>query len=172
MALVLGIDPSAKKIAVVAIDTVLKVQIVHSYVLYKTGKQTNESIGRAYAVMMGMVQTLAPMQRLGESYAYIEAGLSYGHGGNRVASSIKQAYVSGVVRGTLVHAGYTVRDVQQATWKKAICNNGHADKADVARVVKVAWPKVWSLVEHDRDLIDAAAIAQYGIQELQAVSSG
>lgn len=167
MSLVLGIDPSAKKIAIVAVDTITHTVVVSSKVLYKTGKQTPESLQRALHFMDDFVESvdrISPRDR----YAWVEDPL-VGRGGIR--SSLVQAYVSGIIRATLCDAGFTVSGVHVGTWKKQVCGNGNADKADVARVVKTAWPKAHRLVDGDGDLTDAAAIAIFGQSVLAGTAS-
>lgn len=162
MSLVLGIDPSAKKIAIVATDTLTRVVVAEAYVLYKTGSQTPESMGRAEMAMTDFLDKVARISP-GDRHAYVEQPVLNSVG---IASTVKQAHIGGIIRGRLANAGFRVTDVNQSSWKAHVVNNGRADKPDVARVVKVAWPKAWALVEHDGDLTDAAAICRYGIDSL------
>lgn len=162
MSLVVGCDPSAKKIALVAMDTVTKTFLTRAYVLYKTGKQSPESMARALGYMEEFCSELSNVSRH-DRFAWVEDPL-VGKGG--VRSTMVQAYIGGIIRGTLCRSGFTVYGANQSTWKKQVCNNGHAQKPDVERVVKVAWPKVHPYVEHDGDLTDAAAISLYGQQIL------
>lgn len=162
MSLVVGVDPSAKKIALVATDTVTKTFFVYSFVLYKTGKQTTHSMGVAVGAMEGFIEHLRHVSAR-DRYAWVEDPV-VGRGG--VRSTMVQAYISGIVRGTLSQAGFIVYGVNQSTWKKQVCNNGGAQKPDVERVVKVAWPKIHPHVCDDGDLIDAAAINIFGQQVL------
>ena len=157
--LVVGVDPSARKIAIVATHPVLMTIHAESYILYKTTeKQTMASLGCAVTAMQ---RFLASVDGLLTSprYAWVEDPL-IGRGG--ALTTMKQSYVQGIIRGMLVHAGFTVYGVNVSTWKKDIVGNGHAEKSDVLRAVKVRWPKIEGLVGSDGDLADAAAINLYG----------
>lgn len=157
--LFMGIDPSAKKIAVVMAFPLLGVSEARAYPLYLKGqtKQDVASMGRA---LDAMVEVIGHAQRLlgttvGNAYAWVEDPL-IGRGG--ALTTMKQAYIGGIIRATLASAGFNVYGVNVSTWKKQVCGSGRAEKADVARVVKIRWPKVVSLLGGDGDLTDAAAI--------------
>ena len=164
MTLIVGCDPSTKKIALVWHDTVT---LTSGCVTYKinTASQSMSpaSLGRAQDHMDTFVQMLAYMSPT-DRQAWVEDPL-VGKGGIR--STMVQAYVGGIIRASLHNAGFDVHDVHPSTWKKAVCGTGAAKKPDVARTIKVAWPKVHHLVESDGDLTDAAAIALYGHESLQ-----
>lgn len=88
--------------------------------------------------------------------AYVEAPI-VGRGG--VRSTQVQSFISGVVQAVLVSAGFTVYLVNVQTWKRVICGNGHASKADVVAVVSRRWPTGRN---GNQDFSDAAAILAYG----------
>lgn len=158
--LVVGIDPSAKKIAIVAACPLLLVSHVEAFVLYKgTAKQTPESLGRALDAMAQFLVWADQAAPHGERYAWVEDPL-VGRGG--VITTMKQAFVGGIIRATLVNAGFKVYGVNVSTWKKDVCGTGLAKKPDVLRCVKTQWPKVEPLIGTDGDLADAAAICLYG----------
>lgn len=146
----------------VATDTITHSVQVFSTVLYKTGKQDPAAIARAMDVMDDFCQQISRVSPH-DRFAWIELPL-VGRGG--VRSTLVQAYIGGIIRGTLHRAGFVVYDVNQSTWKAKVCGNGRSQKEDVLRTVKVAWPKAHVLVEHDGDLTDAAAIALFGTQVL------
>lgn len=174
MTLIVGCDPSAKKIALVGKETVLNVQHAESFILYK-GKetQTPETIFRAMLAMREYLDKIAPLIGDGPRYAFVEKPL-VGRGG--VVTTMKQAYVGGVIRACLVEAGFVVHDVAHATWKSYLGVKGGkgtttvTQKANVHRAVKIRWPKVEGLIAGDGDLTDAAGICLYG--ESQVASAG
>lgn len=174
MTLVLGIDPSAKKIALVAKETVLNVQRADSFILYK-GKQTQspESIHQAMVVMREYLDDIAPLIGRGPRHAFVEKPL-VGRGG--VVTTMKQAYVGGVIRACLVEAGFVVHDVAHSTWKSYLGVKGGrgttsvGQKASVYRAVKIRWPKVEGLIASDGDLADAAGLCLYGESQVAATS--
>lgn len=158
-ALILGIDPSSRKIAIAATNLGLPVQTLRAYNLYRTTeKQTPESLARALDYMEETVEELAGSFQ-GERYAWVEDPL-VGRGGP--VATMKQSLVQGIVRGVLARSGFTVYGVNVSTWKKAVAGSGRADKDDVRRAVRAAWPKVSVLIGNDSDLADAAAICIYG----------
>jgi Holliday junction resolvasome RuvABC endonuclease subunit len=162
MPLIAGIDPSAKKIAIVATHDVLQVVSAQSYPLYPKGvtRQTPESLGNAVAAVRAFLQWADQVAPGGTGrYAWIESPL-VGRGG--VSATMKQSFVGGIIRGMLYEAGFDVRDVNVTNWKREVTGNGRAEKPAVKVSVKQQWPKAFSLVERDGDLIDAAAIALYG----------
>lgn len=162
-----GVDPSAKKIAIVATVPLLNVSKALTFSLYGKGqtKQTPESIAAALTAMEEFVAWVNQVAPNGERHAWVESPL-VGRGG--VLTTMKQAYVGGVIRAVLVRAGFTVHDVNQSTWKARLGAKGikgdhsRAVKADVKRIVRIVWPKIAGLIGDDSDLADAAAIAIYG----------
>lgn len=163
-ALVVGVDPSSRKIAVVAGDPHLPVQKTWAFPLYKTTeKQTPESLARALDCMDSVVADLAQWAP-GNRYAWVEDPL-VGRGGP--VATMKQSLVQGIVRGVLARSGFVVYGVNVSTWKKAVVGKGNADKADVGRTVRAKWPKVADLIGLDGDLADAAAICLYGQEVLR-----
>lgn len=167
MTLIVGVDPSAKKIALVAKHTVLNVARVQSYPLYKTReKQTPESIHRALLAMEDFLTGVADLSVPGQRFAWVETPL-VGRGG--VTTTMKQAYVGGVIRACLVQHGFAVYDANPSTWRSTLGIKGKgtvALKANTARVVKTRWPKIVGLIDGDGDLTDAAAIALHGEQQV------
>lgn len=166
--LVVGVDPSARKIAIVAHQPVVLSTVVFTSVLYKTpGKQTPESLAKAVEAMESFLTQVALMGH-GPKYAWVEDPL-IGRGG--AVTTMKQSLVQGIVRGMLARAGFTVYGVNVSTWKKDVVGNGRAEKSDVARTVKIKWPKIMPLLGGDGDLVDAAAINIFGQAVLRKASA-
>jgi hypothetical protein len=152
---------------VVARHLTLNVAKVKACTLYGTReKQTPEALLKALEFMEDYLHEVDLIAGKGARYAYIEEPLM-GRGG--VRTTVKQAYVGGVVRALLVRHGFTVYGVHVSTWKAfhgvSSSQGTVAAKANVARIVKTVWPKVEGLVAGDGDLIDAAAICLYGIEQ-------
>lgn len=167
MTLVLGCDPSAKKIALVVQEDVLNIHRAEAFILYKgTEKQTPESIHRAMQVMTEFLTGIHGLTT-GGRFAWVEQPL-VGRGG--VSTTMKQAYVGGVIRACLVEAGFTVYDAHPSTWRAGLGINSRGTeptKAATRQVVAATWPKVMPLVDGDSDLTDAAAIAIYGAEQVR-----
>ena len=163
--LIVGIDPSAKHIAIVAHSETLHIQTAQKYPLYLKGetKQTVASLGRAVEAIETFLVWADMVSPDGPRYAWVEDPL-IGRGG--AVTTMKQAYVGGIIRGVLVRRSFQVYGVNVSTWKAQVCGNGRADKAQVGRVVAVQWPKISGLVKGDGDLTDAAAICIFGQKTL------
>lgn len=168
MTLILGIDPSAAKIAAVAVETLTGTFVVKAGKLYPKGttKQTPESIGQALHFMRDFLQEIDPMVGSTQPLAFVELPLG-GRGG--LTTTIKQAYVGGIVRACLVEAGFAVYDANVSAWRGRFLGvktgKGRTTnilKQETAKAVEVRDPKLYRLVSHDGDLTDAAGIALYG----------
>jgi len=88
---------------------------------------------------------------------WLEAAIS-GRTANNLDTAIKMAQTSGAVCGahTLTYL------VHQATWKKGVCGDGHADKAAVRAWLDTHRPALAEACRGDQDLYDAACIALFG----------
>lgn len=169
MALIVGVDPSAAKVAMVAVETVTGTYKVGSQKLYPKGttKQTPASLHNAMVFVRDFAQGVAHMAPEGRRFAYIEEPL-VGRGG--ASATIKQAYVGGIIRACLVEAGFTVYDAHPSTWRAThgIKTKGtDAVKAATKQFVGAQWPKVLPEVQHDGDLVDAAAICLHGQEQVR-----
>lgn len=170
MTLIVGVDPSAKKIAIVWHDTLTLTSGAVAYTLYKTGSQTSESLGKALDCMdeFALLASRLPADR----QAWVELPVLSSRG---AGSTVKQSQVRGIICGTLVNAGFVVYGANVTSWKKEVCGHGSADKAAVARAVRIQWPKIEPVIGGDGDLTDAAGIALYGkaiLAKAQAIRTG
>lgn len=169
MTLIVGVDPSSKKIAIVASETMTNTVAAWSLIVSKPRETMSPgACARAQDRMDEFVLATARMSPY-DRHAWVETPLVASSGG--VRATIAQAYIGGIIRASLVNAGFVVHDVHVGTWKKEVVNNGNAKKPDVARAVKTGWAKAWTLVEHDGDLIDAAAICQFGVRTYPTLQS-
>ena len=168
--LIVGVDPAARTIAIVAKHVETNTIYAQKYVLYKaSAKQTNETLGCAVGEMRQFLQWVDIVAPSGERVAWVENPL-VGRGG--VKTTMKQAYVGGIIRGMLVEAGFTVHDVYSSSWKaflgiknmKTVDQRSNTSKAKLPVVIalKRRWPKVMSVIGDDGDLTDAAAVLLYG----------
>jgi hypothetical protein len=105
-----------------------------------------------------------------QRFAYVESPLT-GRGG--IATTMKQAYVGGVIRACLVEAGFTVYDAHPSTWRSTLgMSSGRGrttavQKIDAFAAVEVRDAKLSRLVAGDGDLTDAAAIALHGVEQVR-----
>ena len=82
--------------------------------------------------------------------------------GRNVQTTIVQSYVNGAVQAGVVSVGARVTLIQPSAWKVAVTGNGSADKAQVARRLRLRWPDHSKAARGDEDLVDAFAIAIAG----------
>lgn len=169
MALILGVDPSAAKIAVVGFVPETLSQIVRAAKTYPKGtsKQTPESLSYALGFVSDLASEVAAVAPEGQRFAYVESPL-VGRGGT--AATIKQAYVGGIIRGCLAAAGFKVYDAHPSTWRSGLgikARGTDAVKAATRQYVQAEWPKAMSEIGTDVDLTDAAAICLYGVEQVR-----
>lgn len=169
MTLILGVDPSSQKIAIVGYVPETMSQLVMSEKLYPKGttKQTPESLGSALTVMSHWLAEVAVVTSDDRRFAYVESPL-VGRGGT--AATIKQAYVGGIIRGCLSAAGFKVYDAHPSTWRASLSIKARgtvAVKAATQQYVQANWPKVMAEIGNDSDLADAAAICLYGRDQVR-----
>lgn len=174
MTLILGIDPSARKVAMVAYETVTQTFSTHAVNLYGKGetRQTNDSLLRCLTSVRDYAAGLVPTA-VGQPLAYVEEPF-VGGGVKNPSSTIKQAYVGGIVRACLVEAGYRVYDVGVSSWRGTLGITGRgtaALKATTSALVADRLPKVYHEVRTDHDLVDAAAIVLYGLEQARKGST-
>jgi len=169
--LIIGVDPSAKKIAIAGEETITGTLLSRSYILYEKGqtRQTIESIHRALTNMRHFAEayeSVSPLSRI----AYVESPL-IGRGGT--STTIKQAYVGGIIRACLAEAGFTVYDVHVSAWRRELGITAKTTKdikAATLQSLRLRWPKMAALVESDPDLVDAASIAKFGAIQAEKAS--
>lgn len=176
MTLIVGVDPSAKHIAMVAVETTTGTFKHWKSSLYAKGstKQTARSLGTAWSAMAHFVAEITPMIAQGsEPMAYVEYPV-VARGG--VATTLKQGYVGGIIRGCLAANGFAVYDANLSSWRKELgivvpvsVKGGHARtrafKDETKKALAARWPKVTGTLGDDADLIDAGAIAYYGARQ-------
>ena len=165
---VIGIDPSAKCIAVVGVETFTNSIYVEKGKLYPKGatRQTPESLSNAFAFTESVIMSVEHLAPAGQRYAFIETPL-VGRGG--VSATIKQAYVGGIIRGCLATRGFEVVDVHPSTWRAGLKIKGKGTdilKIVTRQYVETNLSKAMPRIGDDHDLVDAAAICLFGLQQL------
>jgi len=148
-AVIAGVDPSSKKLAVV-IDHQDGRVTTHRWVAEaKKWEPTNCQSAHRWVIT---------------EFRHTEPGIVWfeeplmGRGG--VRTSVVQAFTSGAAQAAFLELGWQVRLVNVQRWKAEVVGNGHASKDDVAATVAERWPDVVGL--GDPDLNDAGGICLYG----------
>ncbi len=161
--MVVGVDPAATRLAMVAQHPLLPIFASAKYALGK--RYEPACAGEAMDVTLGFLEGIRPMAT-GQTplIAWIEAPTGGRPGKANVQSMAKQAFISGVVQACLIKSGYQVYLVPPATWKGAVVGRGNASKDEVVRTVAGRWPKLSRTIGRDYDLNDAACICTYGME--------
>jgi Holliday junction resolvasome RuvABC endonuclease subunit len=151
-AILIGIDPSSKKIAAVTF-TASGFKPFEAVLAKQSGPDACER-----ALQVG---TYLGTQRPDASLklAFIESPL-VGRGG--VRSTMVQSFTSGALQAALHQEGFRVTLVNQSSWKAKVIGSGKADKREVREAVRLRWPALYEAVQSSQDLIDASAIAIHG----------
>jgi Holliday junction resolvasome RuvABC endonuclease subunit len=157
---VLGIDPSARKLALTLLHGEEETEPTNlkPYCFYQPFPGTkfdtsHITIGTSF--VHKVVTQLDPDLQF-TTYAVIE-GAVVGKGG--VWSTVSQTYVAGAIIDTLQRYNIPVQIVNNSTWKKVAIGKGNASKEDIANHIKSMYP---TTEFHNQDMCDATGIALYG----------
>lgn len=157
--IVVGIDPSSYKIAVVVTnDTDVDYELRTAH-LSKTKKPL--ACKQAFGFINGLIDSYEDGQML----VYLEAPV-LGRGGAR--ATIPQSIIDGAIITAFALRDVPVVMVNNSKWKKIVCLNGHADKPKIAATVLQIWPQLYKEADGDQDLLDAACINRYGVKLAKA----
>lgn len=154
--LILGIDASSTKVAVVA----LPLSSGKLYGIYEATKLAKKAGPQAcYEAHKAMTQFLDAWDGF-QLHAWMEAPV-VAKGG--AWSTIAQAMTSGAIQVAMYEHGLrTIEYVRPPAWKKEVVGHGHATKEDVATFLERTRPDLFAATGGSQDLIDAACIALYG----------
>lgn len=154
---VIGIDPSSKKLALV---------------ITKNGRSPRLITRTLPDAPLDVKADWAERHCRRLAAPYVKAGFRViafvedpvvGRGGAH--ATIVQATVRGGILVGLRRAGVTeIHGVNNQRWKKAVCGNGGIGKPQIKKYVYKTWPRVWDMANGDEDLCDAACINAYGQQ--------
>lgn len=153
MTIVVGIDPSSKKIALCVSSEVFQLDVIR----LPAGMYL--ATGAAYREVSLFLDNLVHYDKVS---VYMEAPL-VGVGG--VYSTIVQAQVGGAVMAAVKNSlrPTPLHMVNVGTWKKQVVGNGQSKKPEVAEWLEKNWPEAYHEAAGDQDLIDAACINRYGV---------
>ena len=151
---IVGIDPSSRKIAVVATPAGEERLQVRVFVLPQA---VVPALAIAYRVTRRYVRQHTTRGRT--VLLWIEEPV-VGKGG--AYATIKQSKVHGAIVAGAVAGGAVVDTVQNSTWKKTVTGKGNHSKVQVAQYVRKNWRALSKLAGPDQDLIDAGCIMAHG----------
>lgn len=152
MTIVVGIDPSSKKIALCVSSEVFQLDVI------RLPAGLYSATGAAYREVFSFLDGLGHYDKVS---VYMEAPLV----GRNVASTIVQAQVGGAVVAAVKNSlrPTPLHMVNVGTWKKQVVGKGNAQKSEVAEWLEKNWPEAYHEAAGDQDLIDAACINRYGV---------
>lgn len=157
--IVIGIDPSSKKLAVVwSVDD----GPLHGFTHSSKQADLNDRCAEFYRITRSFYRGVSMQHQDHEIHVFLEAPV-LGRGGAR--STIVQAKVNGaIVAGCLVAGAVKVHDVNNQSWKKKVVGKGNAGKPDIKKWVAQYWRQLYVIANNgkDQDLIDAGCIMRYG----------
>lgn len=166
--IIVGCDPSSKKLAFSGVNSDIGIR-KHTFAILGSRWEPENALS-AYANTQDFISTLITPGIPTIGSAYIEEPVI---GANRRAG-IVQAYVAGAVMAAMADYGLDVVTCQSSEWKKAIIGKGNANKEEVKEGLIAYYaannlPPLTKTVLRDQDMIDAAAIFEYGrLIELRA----
>lgn len=170
--LIVGCDPSSKKLAFFAIQGITNTTFP---AVYRLAPKTTDrfhpaNLHNAKTMTREFIDQLKPVSKGTDKWLVIEYPV-VGRGGSR--ATIVQALVQGVVQECFYEAGYEMQTVYPVTWKawlgvnlrskRSTTNHGHGGKPAIKQAMTAKFPKDAQLCIGDDDLYDAAAIARWGL---------
>lgn len=156
--MILGIDPSSKTIAVAWLGP--GGWGMRKFILTETC--VPETMKWARKVMVRLFDRLGI--EAGDVVFLEEPVVA---GARNIRSTIKQAYLNGVVQEVITTYGATCVPTPINTWKASTVGGG-ATKERVAAWLQEAWPLYYEAAAGDQDLIDAGAILLHGSKHSEA----
>ena len=158
---IIGIDPSSRKLAMVAqADGNRDIHIVSEALVPKDSRGgTPAACLRAYDLVGSFVLMLQTVYRTRNICAYLEAPI-VGRGGAR--TTMVQSFVSGAIQASLQSHEIPVTLVYPGSWKKLVVGHGNATKETVSQHLRGVWPALMERAKRDQDVIDAACICLFG----------
>ena len=167
--MIVGCDPSSKKLAF--------------YILIPGGKKSGQSLPMAFKLRPdkdryspksaaeagnACMEVLLELEHFKEAQVhpvlFIEEPV-VGRGGIR--SSLVQAYINGVVQDWFTRADFEVRLTHQSTWKSGLGIPQRGGKESVREKMDELYPDDVRACGSDGDLLDAAALARYGLEAIR-----
>lgn len=155
MDVVVGVDPSSRKIAM----TITVGDVLDMRVKALPQQMPAQACLVAYTYMR---KTAKELGEHGQVWVFIEDPV-LGRGGAK--ATIPQTRVNGaLLAGALGVSGTKVYGVNNSKAKKMIVGSGNAGKPEIKRWCAKCWPAAFRLADGDQDLIDSSMIHQYGVK--------
>lgn len=153
---VIGIDPSSRKIAVTVTRN-------HEPAIRMQTKTLPKDIADVCLVSFTYVRWMTKeyVDAGDQVYVFIEEPV-VGRGG--VYTTLRQAKAHGaMVAGAKSVPGANIHTVNNQRWKKVVLGNGSLGKPEIKRRMYEVWRDAYDASQGDQDLIDSAAINRYGL---------
>ncbi len=157
---IVGIDPASTRLAAATVSGTPQRPLLLD--LTKRQLTTKKWSPESTALAMDWAWDLLGHARsFGDPEVWIEEPVV----GRSPRATVVQAFTSGAVQAALVYEGTPVSLVNVSTWKKELGRGSSfpSGKDAVQRLVGSQWPHAAAAADGDQDLIDAIAIALYGL---------
>lgn len=155
---IIGIDPSSRRLAAVA--NVLGETAYCVHIRELPPKLPAETCLLAYAWIRRLCHQYSEQGY--EVWCYLEAPVSAGAKGG-VKALLPQAQVSGaLLAGALSVRSAHIELVYIQTWKKQVITKGNATKTEIKQWASQYWRALYDDYSSDQDVLDAAGINRFG----------
>ncbi|MGB4950998.1 MAG: hypothetical protein WBO55_10240 [Rhizobiaceae bacterium] len=155
--LIIGIDPSSRKMAYIA--SPLTGPAVWKHVLLLPPKKETVTCMMAYRYTYRLI---SDYQKKGyDVRVFVERAVGAGGGG--FGSLIPQVEAVGAVMAACGMLNVPVTKVQNSKWKKEVCGKGNATKGEIKAWCGEYWRLAYDLAAGDQDVLDAACINRWGV---------
>lgn len=158
---VVGLDPSSRKIAMVYDIVNQNEEELRSKVI-ELPQSVIPALALAYKATRRFVKGIVDK---GYRVVLVIEEPVVGKGG--AYATIKQSKVHGAIVAGAVAGGAEVDSVNNTTWKKIVTGKGNNSKVQVAQYVRKNWRNLSTLAGPDQDLIDAGCIFSYARRQVE-----
>lgn len=155
---ILGVDPSSRKVAVTTTWSGWNLPE-----LFTIDLPENHSEGCGLAFRRFFEYISGVRERTGcTPFVFQEEPLmAFGRNMN-ANSTITQARIGGALEAACSEAMVPVKLINNKVWKKVVVGNGNAGKPEISDWVHENLPDAYDLAGGDQDLIDSACINEHG----------
>ena len=159
MTVVVGIDPSTQKLAVVVRKPGSIKQ--HTYKLPqrdRDGTRYSEAYDHILSLLYDIVKPQGELGKRESVYVFLEYPI-YWRGGK---STLPLAMLSGAVQAAVHKAEAKLEMVHNQMWKKRVVGAGNVKKEEIADWLELHHLELFNSANGDQDMIDAHCIGLYG----------
>lgn len=155
--LIVGIDPSSRKLAI--ITSMVDGSLIKRHVILLPAQKEQVTCTMVYTRLRNL---LKDSQKAGyDPRVFIEREV-YVPGKGGIKAVIPQSQVQGAVLAATGSLDIPIERVSNTSWKKDVTGKGSNSKAQIRSWLSQYWRNAYDVAQGDQDLIDAACINRYG----------